>query len=161
MKNNTTVCGNEMVQSTKHKTYSCFPEVTSNSLVCVCETLSICISKQMFGWRHFSCANLSRSSLFRSWFDPKLVISFSWKCLLVFRLIVNCCCLFVRSFNHDGDKISYGYMTFSCGRSGDSDTVNGSMQLIMILNDYFFSRIFIKSMCVSKVRSFQLDWWTP
>lgn len=42
------------------------------------------------------------------------------------------------SFNHDVDKISYGYMTFSCGRSGDSGTVNinVSMQLIMIFN-YF------------------------
>lgn len=38
------------------------------------------------------------------------------------------------SFNNDEDRLSYGYMTFSCGHSGDSGTVNVnvSMQLIMI-----------------------------
>lgn len=38
------------------------------------------------------------------------------------------------SFNNDEDRLSYGYMTFSCGHSDDSGTVNVnvSMQLIMI-----------------------------
>lgn len=51
------------------------------------------------------------------------------------------------SFNHDVDKISYGYMTFSCGRSGDSGTVNinVSMQLIMIFNYFHVQKMRIES----------------
>lgn len=50
----------------------------------------------------------------------------------------------VSSYNHDGDKISHGYMAFSCGRNdGSSGTVdfNVSMQLIMIL-DLFQAEFF-------------------